>query len=170
MTQDFLYDFISRHKLAVIASLSAEDFPQSALVGFAVASDLRIIFDTLTDSRKYQNLIEERLWRLLRFGCNALHAWLGERGSSRAAPGSLENSRLGMSLAFPTGNGEPRGTIARGFLRVANELARRHTRRRSLSEEHETRHEATKGATKSISFLTSCVLRPSPGRSPPSNS
>jgi general stress protein 26 len=58
MTQDFLYDFISRHKLAVVASLSPQGFPQSALVGIGVAPDLRIIFDTLTDSRKYQNLID----------------------------------------------------------------------------------------------------------------
>jgi general stress protein 26 len=58
MTQDFLLQFISRHKLAVIASLSADNFPQSALVGIGVAPDLRIIFDTLTDSRKYENLIK----------------------------------------------------------------------------------------------------------------
>src|SRR5438128_1655913 len=57
MTQEFLYDFISRHKLAVISSLSSGNLPQSALIGFAVASDLRIIFDTVTDSRKYHNLI-----------------------------------------------------------------------------------------------------------------
>ncbi|MFI5263178.1 MAG: pyridoxamine 5'-phosphate oxidase family protein [Candidatus Kapaibacterium sp.] len=56
MTTDFLYDFLSSHKLAVISSLSPDNFPQSALIGFAVASDLRIIFDTVTDSRKYHNL------------------------------------------------------------------------------------------------------------------
>src|SRR5437762_806440 len=56
MTTEFLYDFISRHKLAVISSLSAESFPQSALVGIAVAPDLRIVFDTLADARKYENL------------------------------------------------------------------------------------------------------------------
>jgi general stress protein 26 len=60
MTQDFLYDFLSRHKLAVIATSSAEHFPQSALVGIAVASDLRIIFDTITNSRKYHNLISNQ--------------------------------------------------------------------------------------------------------------
>jgi general stress protein 26 len=54
---DFLYGFISQHMLAVISSLSGENFPQSALIGFAVTSDLRIIFDTVTDSRKYHNFI-----------------------------------------------------------------------------------------------------------------
>jgi general stress protein 26 len=58
MTKDILYEFISRHKLAVVSSLSPDNFPQSALVGIAVAPDLRIIFDTLTDSRKYHNLIQ----------------------------------------------------------------------------------------------------------------
>ena len=57
MTTDFLYNFISGYKLAVLSSVSADNFPQSALIGFAVAPDLRIIFDTVTDSRKYQNLI-----------------------------------------------------------------------------------------------------------------
>jgi general stress protein 26 len=57
MTQDFLYDFLSSHKLAVISSVSSDNFPQSALIGFAVAHELRIIFDTVTDSRKYHNLI-----------------------------------------------------------------------------------------------------------------
>ena len=41
----------------MISSLSKDNFPQSALIGFAVASDLRIIFDTVTDSRKYHNLV-----------------------------------------------------------------------------------------------------------------
>ncbi len=57
MTADFMYDFLASHKLAVISSISKENVPQSALIGFAVAADLRIIFDTVTDSRKYQNLI-----------------------------------------------------------------------------------------------------------------
>ena len=59
MTLNFLYDFIARHKLAVISTLSAEGFPQSALVGIAVAPDLRIIFDTHAASRKYHNLIHD---------------------------------------------------------------------------------------------------------------
>lgn len=58
MTVSFLHDFIARHRYAVIATLSAEQFPESALVGFAVAPDLRLIFDTVTTSRKYRNLIQ----------------------------------------------------------------------------------------------------------------
>src|SRR5580765_2001453 len=43
--------------MADISSISKDKSPQSALIGFAVAEDLRIIFDTVTDSRKYHNLI-----------------------------------------------------------------------------------------------------------------
>jgi uncharacterized pyridoxamine 5'-phosphate oxidase family protein len=58
MTTDFLYDFISRHRYAVMSSVSEEGNPESALVGFAVAPDLKIIFDTVFTSRKYKNLIQ----------------------------------------------------------------------------------------------------------------
>lgn len=59
MTTEFLYNFISRYKLGVISSVSSEGAPQSALVGFAITEDLRIIFDTVTDSRKYRNLMND---------------------------------------------------------------------------------------------------------------
>lgn len=57
MTSEFLYDFIRKHKFAVLATVSPEQSPEAAYVGFAVTSDLKIIFDTVSDSRKYQNLI-----------------------------------------------------------------------------------------------------------------
>jgi general stress protein 26 len=57
MTEEFIYEFISRHKYSVLSTVTAENFPESALVGFAVTRDLRIIFDTVTTSRKYQNLV-----------------------------------------------------------------------------------------------------------------
>ncbi len=51
-------DFISRHPLAVISSISPSGDPQSALVGIAVTDKLEIIFDTLTTSRKYRNICQ----------------------------------------------------------------------------------------------------------------
>lgn len=59
MTTEFLYNFLSRYKLGVVSSLSPEGLVQSALVGIAIAEDLRIIFDTVTDSRKYRNLLND---------------------------------------------------------------------------------------------------------------
>lgn len=57
MTLEFLYDFIKQNKFAVLSTISKDNTPQSAWVGIAVTPDLKIIFDTTTDSRKYNNLL-----------------------------------------------------------------------------------------------------------------
>ena len=57
MTTKFLYDFILRHKLAVIATVSDNNKSESALMGITVTKDLKIIFDTSSKSRKYLNLM-----------------------------------------------------------------------------------------------------------------
>lgn len=57
MTTKFLYRFLLRHRLAVLATLSKTNFLEAALVGFAVTPDLEIIFDTANTSRKYVNLL-----------------------------------------------------------------------------------------------------------------
>ncbi|MBI3511524.1 MAG: pyridoxamine 5'-phosphate oxidase family protein [Bacteroidetes bacterium] len=59
MTKDFLFDFISKHRHAVLATVTKNKIPEAALVGFAVNRDLEIIFDTVTTSRKYKNLIAD---------------------------------------------------------------------------------------------------------------
>jgi len=58
MTKDDLYHFIARHRLGVLGSVSADGVPQTALVGIAVTRDLEIIFDTVSSSRKYRNLVQ----------------------------------------------------------------------------------------------------------------
>lgn len=45
-----------KHRLGVVATVSPDGDPQSALVGIAVTKDLEIIFDTLSTTRKCQNL------------------------------------------------------------------------------------------------------------------
>jgi uncharacterized pyridoxamine 5'-phosphate oxidase family protein len=57
MTKDFLYNFIKKHKYGVLSTVSIDNTPQSAYIGIAVTPDLKIIFDTVTDSRKYKNLL-----------------------------------------------------------------------------------------------------------------
>ncbi len=57
MTSEFLYNFISQNKYAVLSTVTVDNLPQAALVGIAVTKDLKIIFDTLNTSRKYKNLI-----------------------------------------------------------------------------------------------------------------
>ena len=57
MTRAELVEFLRGHKLAVQASVAPDGRPQAAVVGFAVSDALEIIFDTVTSSRKYQNLL-----------------------------------------------------------------------------------------------------------------
>jgi pyridoxine/pyridoxamine 5'-phosphate oxidase len=51
-----LFQFIGRHRLAVLATVSGEGGPEAALVGIAVTPKLEIVFDTLQTTRKARNL------------------------------------------------------------------------------------------------------------------
>jgi pyridoxine/pyridoxamine 5'-phosphate oxidase len=51
-----LIAFLRRHRYAVQASTTAEAGPQAAVIGIAVSEALEIVFDTLSTSRKAQNL------------------------------------------------------------------------------------------------------------------
>jgi general stress protein 26 len=53
---DELYDFLNRHKLAVISTVNSKELPQSAIIGFGQTKDLAILFGTDNSSRKYMNL------------------------------------------------------------------------------------------------------------------
>lgn len=55
-TRAGLLSFLRTYKLAVEATVSRDGAPQSAVIGFAVSDALEIVFDTLTTSRKFQNL------------------------------------------------------------------------------------------------------------------
>lgn len=57
MTKDFLYNYIRQHKFGVLATVSLDNMPESACVGISVTPDLKIIFDTTSDSRKHKNLL-----------------------------------------------------------------------------------------------------------------
>lgn len=56
MTKEAILEFLKQHSLAVIATVNEQGAPQAAVVEFAELSDLTIIIDTLTYSRKYKNL------------------------------------------------------------------------------------------------------------------
>src|SRR5580704_17889546 len=56
MTNEGLYRFIDKHRLAVLATVSPSGDPQAAVVGIAVTPELKLVFDTVKTSRKYQNL------------------------------------------------------------------------------------------------------------------
>jgi len=48
--------FIDEHKLAVVSTVNKDSKPESAVVGFSVTSDFKLIFGTFSSSRKYSNL------------------------------------------------------------------------------------------------------------------
>jgi uncharacterized pyridoxamine 5'-phosphate oxidase family protein len=56
MTKESLYNFIIQNKFAVLSTVSKDNNPQSACVGIAVTPDLKLVFDTTNDSRKFKNL------------------------------------------------------------------------------------------------------------------
>jgi uncharacterized pyridoxamine 5'-phosphate oxidase family protein len=57
MTTNFLFNFISKNKYAVLSTVTKDNLPEAALIGIAVTADLQIIFDTVSNSRKYHNII-----------------------------------------------------------------------------------------------------------------
>ena len=56
MTRTELVGFLRTYKLAVEATVAADGTPQAAVVGYGVSDELEIVFDTLTTTRKVQNL------------------------------------------------------------------------------------------------------------------
>ena len=55
--KELVHQFIKQYKLGVIATTNEAGRPEAALVGIAVSDKLEIIFDTLTTSRKYHNIL-----------------------------------------------------------------------------------------------------------------
>lgn len=56
MTPLALLKFLRRQPWAIEASTAASGAPQAAVVGFAVTDDFEIVFDTLGNTRKAENL------------------------------------------------------------------------------------------------------------------
>ena len=52
-----IYEFMTKFRYGVLASIGPDGTPQSALVGIAVTPELEIVFDTVMSSRKYRNLV-----------------------------------------------------------------------------------------------------------------
>ena len=58
MTPSDFLAFLRQHRLAVVSTVR-DGAPQAAVVGIAVTDALEIVFDTVTTSRKYANLIAD---------------------------------------------------------------------------------------------------------------
>ena len=59
MTRAELIPFLRRYRLAVQASVAPGGAPQAAVVGFGFSDTCEIVFDTLTTTRKYRNLVAD---------------------------------------------------------------------------------------------------------------
>ena len=56
MTLTELLNFIKKHPLGVLATVSVRGVPEAALVGIAVTDQFELIFDTIDTTRKCKNL------------------------------------------------------------------------------------------------------------------
>jgi uncharacterized pyridoxamine 5'-phosphate oxidase family protein len=56
MTLPEVYEFIAPHKLTVVSTVDADGKPESAVVGFALLEDKRLIIATDSTSRKFSNI------------------------------------------------------------------------------------------------------------------
>lgn len=72
MEKTALHSFMTRARYGVVSSIAGDGTPQSAVVGLAITPDLEIVFDTLTTTRKYANLIA-------RPACSVVLWWGGEQ-------------------------------------------------------------------------------------------
>lgn len=56
MTRSQLLEFLRKHRLGVLSTVSPSGEPEAAVVGIAVTDRLELIFDTLESTRKVPNL------------------------------------------------------------------------------------------------------------------
>ena len=56
MTRSGLLQFLRKHRLGVLSTVSPSGEPEAAVVGIAFTDDLEVIFDTLDTTRKVSNL------------------------------------------------------------------------------------------------------------------
>ena len=54
-----LVALLRRFRLGVVSTVNASGQPQAATVGVAVGDELEVVFDTLSTTRKFQNLVRE---------------------------------------------------------------------------------------------------------------
>lgn len=54
--KDFLYAYMNKRNLAVLATIGPHNTPEAAVMEFGQTHKLELIFDTLNTSRKYANL------------------------------------------------------------------------------------------------------------------
>jgi hypothetical protein len=102
MTQTDLVAFIEGHRLGVLGTVNGANRPQSALVGVAVTPGLDIVFDTVSGSRKYPNLISRPACSFV-IGCSNEQTIQYEGEARLLEPPELAHYQEIYFKAFPDG-------------------------------------------------------------------
>jgi hypothetical protein len=123
MTRDGLIAFLRNHKLCVQSSLhTTSGAPQAAVVGYAVSDDLEIVFDTVTTSRKYQNLKADPRCAIVVWD-DAITVQL-EGIADEPTGDDLDRLRTCYFVAYPDGRDRLRDWRTLTYLRVRPTWAR----------------------------------------------
>lgn len=56
MNRSEVLEYLGQQRLAVLATASREGAPEAAVIGIAVTDRFEVVFDTLSSTRKFQNL------------------------------------------------------------------------------------------------------------------
>ncbi len=122
MTRTDLIAFLRKHTLCVEASVHADGRPQAAVVGYAVSDDLELVFDTVTTSRKYDNLVADPRCALVVWD-DAITVQL-EGIADFPAGDDLDRLRACYFVAYPDGRDRLRDWPALTYVRVRPTWAR----------------------------------------------
>lgn len=55
-TRELILNFIKKHKICALATVTPDGTPEAAVIEFAETDEFELIFDTFTTYRKYKNL------------------------------------------------------------------------------------------------------------------
>jgi general stress protein 26 len=102
-----LLQFMRRYRVAVQASVSADGAAQAAVVGIAITDRFEIVFDTLSSSRKAQNLRRNPKIALVIGGLSddEERTVQYEGVADEAAGDELERLKLAYYQVYPDGPG-----------------------------------------------------------------
>jgi pyridoxine/pyridoxamine 5'-phosphate oxidase len=102
LTRDELLAFIRRHRYAVQASVAADGAAQAAVVGIAVTGELELVFDTLGNTRKAENLRRDPRIALV-VGWDEEQTVQLEGRADEPQPDELARLKQAYFAAFPDG-------------------------------------------------------------------
>src|SRR5690348_10477842 len=59
LTRDELLGYLRARNVMAVSSIGPNGAPQAAIVGYGVSDALELVFDTLSSTRKYANLVKD---------------------------------------------------------------------------------------------------------------